>query len=314
MSNLFLGIDGGGTYTRAAIADAEGHVCASVKRQGGAFLAKNPNAVADVHSAVEEAARQAGCALGDIAALTAGVAGYDKRRDLRWVKKLTNVSGLACAKQHVNDAAVAVRGAFCLRPGIAAIGGTGSIVAGMTEQGKLVRNYDFRHYANVSALWLSRNAVQKLVLGEADASDHELINAVLRALGVEDISRIKPLKDYSMKAFSDLGPVITEAALKGSHIAENVCRQAAGEVVEGIRLVGSRFKVRPVSVALIGSAINSTVVKQEIAARLADDPDFVLKEAALPPVLGAVLMAMQSADTAINEHIATNLRKGAEQP
>ena len=241
-----MGIDGGGTYTRAAIADAEGNLLSCVKWKGGAFLAKNPNAIENVRMAVQMAIEEAGCKIEDIAALAAGVAGCDKRRDLRWVRKLTKIEGLACAKRHVNDAEVAVAGAFCLRPGIVAIGGTGSIIAGMTEKGKRVRNYDFRHHAHVSAMMLSRVGAKKIIKGEADETDLELVGAVLRGLGAEDISHVKPLKEYSLKSFSDLGPAVTQAALRGSHIAGAVCTQAAREVVEGIRLVGSKFRSTPV--------------------------------------------------------------------
>ena len=313
MNGLFLGIDGGGTYTRAAIADAQGNLFSSVKREGGAFLAKNPNARENVSRAVREATNRAGCGLGDITALAAGVAGYDKRRDLRWVRKLMEIDGLACVKEHINDAVIAVRGAFLLQPGIAAIGGTGSIIVGMTEKGKFIRNYDFRHHANVSATMLSYTSVKKIIKGEADGSDQDLVSAVLQGLGAEEISHIKPLKEYSLKDFSDLGPAVTQAALHGSHIAEEVCARAAREVVEGIRLVDKRFQSRPIPVALVGSSINSAYVKNAITELLLEDPGYILREPALPPVLGAILMAMRLREINIDERIISNLRKGAEE-
>jgi len=313
MGGLFLGIDGGGTYTRAAIVDSQGHVLSGVKREGGAFLLKNPNARENVRNAIQEAVKRAGCGLDSISALTAGIAGYDKKRDLRWVRKLTNINGLNCAKQHVNDAEIAVRGAFLLRPGIAAIGGTGSIIVGINETGRRIRNYDFRHHAHVSATMLSHISAERIIKGEANETDQDLVSAILQGLRAEDVSRIKPLKEYSLKDFSDMGPAVTEAALRGSHIARTVCTRAAEEVVEGIQLVGKRFQSQPVQVALVGSSINSAYIKNAIRELLPEDAGYHLTEPVLPPVLGAILMAMQLVKIEINERIVNNLRKGAKQ-
>ena len=303
---VLVGIDGGGTYTRVAVADMEGRLLANVKRQGGAFLAKDANAVENVCLAVLAAVEEAGCALGDVAALAAGVAGYDNKSDLHWVRKLTKIKGLRCPILNVNDAVVAHRGALLFEPGIIAIAGTGSVIAAITEKGEFIRNYDVRHYANNAARCLTQSSVEKILAGETDHTDAALVDQMLRYFAADDISALKALnkKDFGvdnaqkMKLFGDFAPAVTAAALDGSRLARQVCIRAAEETVEGIRLLGTRFTSAPVPVALIGSVANSTFIKNTIGEILQEEKnaDYSLVEPALPPAFGAVLMAARLAN------------------
>ena len=298
---VLMGIDGGGTHTRVAVADTEGKLLSYVKRQGGAFLCKDANANENVRLAVLAAAEEAGCGLGDIISLTAGIAGYDRRRDLRWVRKLTKIEGLRCVVQHANDAVVAHRGALLFRPGIVAIAGTGSVIAGITEKGKFIRNYDFRHYANNAACSLTYGCVERILAGETDGTD--FTDKLLPYFGADDANALKALKEKEfgmgyarmLKLLGDFAPEVTAAALNGSRLAGQVCTQAAEETVAGIQMLGSRFTSALVPVALVGSAANSAFMKHAIAELLRKKRKFTLMEPALPPALGAVLMAAQLA-------------------
>jgi len=298
---ILMGIDGGGTHTRVAAADTRGRLLAHIRRQGGAFLYKDANANENVRLAVLAAAAEAGCALGGVAALAAGIAGYDRKKDLRWVRGLTKIEGLRCPVQHANDAVVAHRGALLFQPGIVAIAGTGSVIAGFTEEGKFIRNYDFRHYANSAACNLTYYSVEKLLAGETD--DTNFADQLLRYFGADDIAALKTLrkKDFGlgsaqrMKLFGDFAPAVTAAALDGSRLAGQVCARAAEETIEGIRLLGGCFASGPVPVALVGSVANSAFMKNAISELLRGESKYALAEPALPPALGAVLMAAQLA-------------------
>lgn len=129
---MFMGIDGGGTYTRVAIANVEGNILSHVKWQGGAFGRRNPNASANVHQAILAALNKANCSLEDVCSIGAGIAGCDTEEDAKWVNELTNIPGLSCLKKHMNDAVAAHVGALLGQPGILAISGSGSSVYGIT--------------------------------------------------------------------------------------------------------------------------------------------------------------------------------------
>ncbi|MDP0928950.1 BadF/BadG/BcrA/BcrD ATPase family protein [Paracoccus onubensis] len=121
---LFLGIDGGGTGCRAALADAEGHVLGrghggpanintDVDGAAANILAATSRAVADIGTDPRDLIATLGLAGGTITAAT---------------NRLTELLPFARV-QIVNDAITATRGALGADDGILAALGTGSVFA-----------------------------------------------------------------------------------------------------------------------------------------------------------------------------------------
>ena len=321
--HILLGIDGGGTYVRAAITDLKGNLLSYVKWNGGAYLHKDANANEHVRGAVMLALEKANRRLSDIAGAVAGIAGYDSERDMEWVRELTNFGGLNAVTQHVNDAVIAHRGALRSRPGIIAISGTGSVIYGITEAGRHIRNYDYGHYAATAARCLSYNSVYRVIAGEIDQTDSDFVEHVLKYFHVQDPAALTKLGAVGFQAdaaernklFGDMAPLVTKAALKGSRMAADVCRQAAAELTTGIRMIGASFEADTVSVALIGSVANSPAIKTALQSNftIGRPKNFRIVDSYLPAVLGAVVMAMQLKAIDLNEEIDSNLRAGAGQ-
>jgi len=320
--NVVLGLDGGGTYTRVAITDTNGKLLSYVEYKGAASKHKDKNAKENVFNAVYEAVKKANCELGDIIGFTAGVGGYDSESDLEWVREVTDIEGLTCPVQNVNDAVIAQRGAFLLQPGIIAISGTGSIIFGITESGESIRNYDFYHYASTAARFLSYDSVYKIIAGETDQTDSDFIAAVLKHFKVNDLTALTKLgskgfmDEYTQRAklFGDLAPVVTAAALNGSHLAEHICGKAAADLITGIKLVGACFESDTVPAALIGSVANSMFIKNRINESLNkkdSNKNYLLAEPVLPPVLGAIMMSMYFNKIPMNDEIISNLQESA---
>lgn len=319
---VLLGLDGGGTFTRIAITDTDGNLLSYVERKGASSLHKDLKACDNVHNAIYEAAAKADCDLGDIIGLAAGVAGLDDEEDLEWACELTRMDGLDCLTRHVNDAVAAHSGAFLSKPGIIAISGTGSIIFGITESGRHIRNYDFYHYTATAARFLSYDTVFKIIAGETDQTDRELIEQVLIHFGAKNMPALIALGSEGFtpdrrardKQFGNLAPVITDAAISGSHLAMEICDRAAVAIATGIRLVGSCFDSDTVQAALIGSVVNSTYIRNKLSEILnrKGNKGYILTEPALPAVLGAVIMAMELKGITLNEQVLNNLTKGAE--
>jgi len=117
-----------------------------------------------------------------------------------------------------------------------------------------------------------------------------------------------------IKLFGDLAPVITTAALNGSCLAVEICKQAAVDIVTGIRLVGACFESDAILAALIGGVANSTFIHNAVQNMMSEENNkrYSLVKPALPAVLGAIIMAMQLKRIDVNERIQDNLYKGAE--
>jgi len=66
---------------------------------------------------------------------------------------------------------------------------------------------------------------------------------------------------------------------------------------------------------LVGSVANSAFIKNRVTKILNEEKHnkkYILTEPKLPPVLGAVIMAMQLIGIAVNDQILNNLYKSAE--
>ena len=319
---IIMGMEGGGTFTRIAIADTYGNLLAYVKHNGSAHPRKDPAAKQNIRNAMHEALKIAGCRIEDIISLTAGMPGYDKESDLTWVRDLTDIEGLICPIQHVNDATVANIGAFVFKPGIIAISGTGSITYGITETERHIRNYDFYHYAATAARFLSFDCVHKIIAGETDDTDADLIADVCRHFGVSSVTALallgadgfmedRPQRD---KHFGRLAPVLTQAAACGSNLAIQICKKAAADIVTSIKVVGACFESDIIPVVLIGSVVHSAVIHDSVKELLAKEGQgkrYHLTEPSLPPVLGAVIMAFKLCGMDVDGDILANIRKAA---
>lgn len=320
-SSIYLGIDGGGTHTRIAAVDREGRLLAYVEK-GPSCLTKDLQATENVRQAIAEAIAKTGRNLNDVAGLSAGIAGYDEESDLDWVQELTRVKGLTCPRFHVNDCMVAHIGAFLFRPGIIAISGTGAKIFGITEEALELDNYHLQHYTWSTARHLSYSAVQKILAEETDDSDVQLISRILAFLNLKDI---RSLREYAFdhfagdslardKLFGDMCPIVTQAAQEGSRVAASVCDTAVRHLNTGIRLIGSFFSSQTVPVAFVGSVLNSAYIKSSLERELrrsVGTKQYPVFEMALPAVLGAVVLAMQSTGVPISEDLIGKLRECA---
>jgi glucosamine kinase len=123
--SLYLGIDGGGTGCRAAVADARGRVLGAAEA-GPANIASDPaGSAANILRAARAALQAAGG--GDMADLRAGL-GLAGANAAGAPERLRDVLPFARVRV-VTDAITAVKGALGAEDGIVAAVGTGSVFA-----------------------------------------------------------------------------------------------------------------------------------------------------------------------------------------
>jgi glucosamine kinase len=219
----------------------------------------------------------------------------------------------------VNDAVVAWAGALVLKPGIVAIGGTGSVVFGMTGAGQQIRDYDFRHYGGLQARYLVLHALHLIVAGMAQSADEPFVQEVLDYFAAANVVALAALVaqcdalDYAafVQQYSGMAPLLTRAALAGSPLAQRACDVSAESTALGIQLVSSQFDAAPIAVALVGSVIRSRHIAQRLHDLLSQwaHESYTIVEPLLPPQAGAVLMALDRLGVPITDELINNLRK-----
>lgn len=138
-SRYVIGIDGGGTATRAVVLDEHGNEVG--RSTAGPSLTDRPGSPVEIEAlgtAAESAAEQAGLTF-PVAALCAGLAGVGRDEDRAAAEAALAARGIASSTRVVTDAETALYDAFGDGPGILVISGTGSIAWGRAEDGREAR-------------------------------------------------------------------------------------------------------------------------------------------------------------------------------
>jgi glucosamine kinase len=315
---IVIGLDGGGSHTRAMAVDVSGRVIAYVER-GGANPNHNPDARDNVQDAIAGVLAEAGCSPKDVVGLAAGFAGLDKVQDAIWADEYVSIDGLDCPRKAVNDAVIAHIGALRNKPGIIVICGTGSVVFGINEQGEYARNYEYHHYAATAARHLAYNTVFRILAGDVLEEDQELVDQVLQYWQTTDIAALAELAKKGFitdtqernHRFGRMAPLITEAALQGMPLACSVCDRAANDISIGVRLIGTSFAAEHIPVALIGSVAQSAYMADAISKELLKETvrSYPVTKPELSPIMGSVLMAMELAEINIDETVIDRMRE-----
>ncbi|MFD0618634.1 BadF/BadG/BcrA/BcrD ATPase family protein [Paenibacillus sp. GCM10027629] len=298
--DVVIGIDGGGTRTRVMICDLLGNKLAYAEG-GCASKYKDENASDHVKATIEDALAMAGRVATDAAMLVAGIAGYESEADDAWITAFTDLPGLHCPKLHLNDSDIAHAGSLHNRPGIIAIAGTGTMIMGIDEHDRRIRNLDYHQYAYSAARHLAYDAVYEVLAGHRDDSNELLITEMLQHWQVNSLEQLQELarqgfQPDTMKRdqlFGQFAPQVTSAAEQGSSVARRVCNRAVEQLQLGIELVGSNFDQRNVEVALIGSVICSPYMSGKLTELLTANPikNYHVVEAQFSPVVGAIILA-----------------------
>jgi glucosamine kinase len=123
---VFVGVDGGGTHTRAVVLDSAGTELARRSGPAGIVRPDQPSDAADAVAALcRGVLRDAGADQAD--GLCCGLAGAGRRQEREAVRVALHLAGVARVIVVVGDAEAALADAFGDAPGVLVIAGTGSI-------------------------------------------------------------------------------------------------------------------------------------------------------------------------------------------
>lgn len=304
MTGLVLGLDGGGTRTRAAAATAAGDVLGRGEA-GPCNLAAvaPPDALAAALAAADLALREAGRGRADVSALCAGVAGvsYAGRRHLFH-------SGLRSAFPRARvgvepDYAVALTGATAGAPGVVVIAGTGSAAYGENGAGASHKAgaYGYLIDDSGSGYGVGRAALAA-VLRAADGTGEptRLTARVLGALGLSALTDLIPGVyggEITRVRIAALSRAVAEAASEDDAVARALLMRAGGALAHLTHGVTRRLfdgAEAPFPVALVGGLWDAggplTDVFTRSLRRFA--PMAALTASLQPPVEGAVRRAV----------------------
>jgi N-acetylglucosamine kinase-like BadF-type ATPase len=301
MSRYLLGVDGGQSSTTAIIGDETGRVL-GVGRGGpcnhvGASEGR-AKLVEAIHASVGAACSAAGL---DPAAV-------------RFVSACLGFSGGPADKQALvgqilasdrivvsDDASIALSGALAGQPGIVVIAGTGSIAFGRNGEGRTARagGWGYLFGDEGGGFWIVREALRAALRWEEGwGSPTALRPMLLDATGARNINDLMHrcyTPEFPRPRIAGFSLLVNSAAEKGDPMAQNILREAAGELALLARAVGGQlFEGQSVRCAYAGGVFRSRTLLNSFRQALGGDPGLVVTPPVYDPAVGALLEAYRA--------------------
>ncbi|HLY40807.1 MAG TPA: BadF/BadG/BcrA/BcrD ATPase family protein [Terracidiphilus sp.] len=266
--NVVMGIDGGGTRTRASIVAGDRILAfaenGSIKRLRVGAQAAEEN----LRDLLEEVYRQAG--LKEIAAASVGLASSTMPGVSEWINAVFEDFHVK-RSEIVGDEVIALDAAFRGGPGILQIAGTGSNTIGRAPGGERERagGWSSRLGDDGSGYWIGLHAVRRALRAYDREEPTRILETVGRIWGTPTMDEFINVGDGTPGPdFAMLAPAISQLAEEGDPVAAGLLQQAAADLVESVLLVRAKLRrkhglTQEVPVAWIGSVIGKARLVRE---------------------------------------------------
>ena len=303
MSQVVVGVDGGGSKTHVIVADANGKELASLIGAASAVRPGDALHSAEVIGALVRDALAIAEQVDRPRALVVGVAGVGREPERRALLRALEGEAISEDVQVVPDAAIAMEDAFGAEGvGVLLVSGTGSVAFGRGPTGEFRRCGGWGPVCGDegSGAWIGRRALS-VVTSSHDEREPEtrLVGAVLTALELDEVDQLVAwAADASPKDLAALAvPVLTLAADRDLR-ANSICTIAAEELVLHVRTLARQLFVderAAVPVALSGGMLRrGSFLRRLVEHRLKSAvPGAQLHTEDVVPARGAVRTALR---------------------
>jgi N-acetylglucosamine kinase-like BadF-type ATPase len=300
---LVIGIDGGGTRTRARLANTRGETFST-----GEAGPANPHARGfeaaerEILTAIQSAFESAHAEKQMVAATCLGIGGVDRAEErtrfAAWARET-----IAPRVQVVNDGEIVLAAGSSENWGVALIAGTGSIAWGKTRDGRIARagGWGYLIGDEGSGFDLARGALRAVTQAEDGRGEPtRLRGAILTHWGIESVSELIPRVYRSGLAPADLAglaPLVVRTAAEGDAVAQRLIERASAALADTVIAVARqlRFRESEIPLALTGGLLLETEwLRTSLVAELKNrgtnfSPITLVHE----PVAGAVRIAIE---------------------
>lgn len=318
---LVIGVDGGGTSTRAALVNGAGTILGTGTAGASNIQAMGREATErNISSAVEAAWSSAQRSPQQVAAIALGMAGVVSEIDRATITRIAEklLPGAAIAVDH--DLRSALHGGLVGNPGVVLIVGTGSSCYGRNAAGATWRSGGWGYLVDDvgSGYWLGLHglaAVARAIDGRGGATIlHDRLFMIRSLANANDLSHLI----HSVLTRSDvaaLAPLVLECAFTGDQVAREIVWRGADELALMAATVVEHLGLRnmPTDIVASGGLIENdpryrALIAERIALRV---PQATLIPPILPAVLGSALIALEIAGIAPEAPLIARLRDHA---
>ncbi len=304
MARYYFGVDTGGTKSHGLIADEHGRAIGFAQAGPGNHESVGYDGVAHtLRCLLAEATASAGITPHDLAGAAFGIAGYDWPSERAETLATIGELGLSCPVEAVNDTIVGLVAGAEQGWGVALVAGTSNNCRGWDRrhhEGRVMgAGIYYGEYGGSGELVMK--AVQAVVKEWTCRGPATLLTPrfVQRAGARDAADLLEGLNQGHYELGARTAPLVFAAANDGDAVAAETIRWAAEElgslavgVIRQLNLQHEQFDV-----VLVGSLYSGgPLFTEPLAATIcAEAPGARLVRLTAPPVVGAVLIAMQQA-------------------
>lgn len=317
----YLGMDIGSSKTHALIADVAGSIIGAGQGGPGNWEGVGLEGAREAWAAALEAAlADGGIGRDRLAAAAYGAAGYDLPSDDGRLRPLVESLGVPGPYFLDNDSLIALRAGTSRPYGVVCIAGSGSTKAGRNWQGKTFRTWGL---AGEMGDWGGGADICQAAVG-AVARAHKgfdpptaLTGPVLVHFGLPDVEALVESLVRDRVYRIDFTHLVFQAAAAGDQAARSILvrsaralAEATNAVIRGLDMTGDTFELVLAGGVFRGEYPLLRDVLAEAVRAVA--PGVQIVRLTAPPVVGAVLLAMETAGLVPADSVRQALIAGAE--
>jgi N-acetylglucosamine kinase-like BadF-type ATPase len=275
---LVVGVDGGGTRTRAAVLDGDKILGEGTAGPSNPLRVGISNGASAIRESIDKACAAAFIHRDDLTAAGIGLAGV-RRKDIRTRMREVLIETLGIKNiELTTDGEIALYGATDGAPGIVVISGTGSICCGVNRQGKHVYAGGWGPVAGDegSGSWIARRALQAV----AQATDERGPETALTQAACEffqvatpdDLATAIYAPTITNDRIAGFSKHVIDAARAGDAVAINILNEAGKElgkaavtVIRKLKMEQERFQAAFVGGVFSAGEFVIDPLREEIA-------------------------------------------------
>jgi N-acetylglucosamine kinase len=305
--NYFIGIDGGGTKTKAVLVDEKLNFINEEIGEPSNFLVFDITDVANsIIELIKKTSANGNISVEDISSILIGTAGAGRREDAKrlemTVQNLLKEKMLSINNFKVeSDARIALEGAFSGCPGSILIAGTGSIMFGKDSDGNIHRVGGFGRMLGDegSGFHIGRAGLSAVAKSfDKRISDTLLTEFVKLRFDINDSVQLINAVYKNNFDVPKIAPLVIEAAQNGDEVCTNIINSEINELVQHIYAMQKLIDVETLLISLIGGTITTNNYYAKLfRERVEEINNIEIKDAELSPQMGAALMAINYFNT-----------------
>lgn len=251
-SPLFLGLDGGGTKTKAVLIDEKRKVFGNGFSGGSnANILGFKKAIDNLKIAVNQSLRNH--IISDVASICFAIAGINTANDKSaWEKEIKKDQTLSKIPKLIliNDSLAALRAGTNDKNAIVIIAGTGSNCYGRNENGHEARSggLDWILSDEGSAYAIGLEILHRTVQAlDGRGTKTILTNLLFEKLKIKNLDQLHQMvyqKPWNKSDIASIAPLAQIAADKGDQIAKSIVIKTASDLAEMVKAVATKLNLK----------------------------------------------------------------------